>query len=73
MKPSTLSVTEAAAELGISPARVRVLIAGGRLKARRIGERVYLIERADLRAVRSRPPGRPRTAKKKKPAAAKGN
>jgi excisionase family DNA binding protein len=65
MKPF-MSVTEAAAELGISPSRVRVLIAGGRLKASRIGERVYLIERADLRAVRSRPNGRPKTSKKGK-------
>ena len=50
---------QAAAELGVSPARVRRLIALGKLKATRIGARSFAIEPQDLDAVRDRKPGRP--------------
>jgi excisionase family DNA binding protein len=53
-----LTTPEAAAELGIGVRRVEALIACGRLPARKAG-RYWLICRADLASVRSRPPGRP--------------
>lgn len=60
MKTSDLLTTaQAAAELGISDSRVRQLILAGRLKFIRVGQRGLLIERAALRAVRNRKPGRP--------------
>lgn len=58
--PDLLSTAEAAAELGISPRRVRALIAAGRLPTTKIG-RVHAIERADLERVRERKPGGPET------------
>lgn len=54
-----LTVQQAADELRVDPSRVRRLIRDGRLKATRHGARVYMIRRADLDAVRDRPPGRP--------------
>lgn len=76
---STLTVQEAATELGVSGARVRMLIAEKRLVARKHG-RLHLIEREALESVRVRPLGRPRkqpdamtrgdaAEQKKKPAA----
>jgi len=55
-----LTVRDAAQVLGISGARVRVLIAVGRLPARKLGP-AWVIEAGDLRRVRVRRPGRPRT------------
>ena len=55
----------AAAELGVTPTRVRALIAAKRLCATFVGH-VWLIEPAALDAVRSRKPGRP-PRKKKEP------
>jgi excisionase family DNA binding protein len=54
VKSSILTVAEAAAELGISPQRVRAMIGDGRLKARRRGLRVYLTERKDAVPSRER-------------------
>lgn len=54
-----LTTKEAAAELGLSPQRVRVLIAEKRLKAEKFGARALMIKRSDLKAVRVRKPGRP--------------
>lgn len=54
-----LTTTEAAERLGITPRRVTMLIAAGRLAAVRVG-RDWLIEPAALDAVRHRPAGRPR-------------
>lgn len=56
-----LTTTEAAAELGVSRARVRQLILGGRLKAQKIG-RDWAIASEDLATVRERKTGRPRKA-----------
>jgi excisionase family DNA binding protein len=52
-----LTSTEAAAELGITPQRVMVLIREGRLNAARFGKS-WAIRRADLDAVRDRPHGK---------------
>lgn len=52
--------TEAAAErLGVTPARVRVLIAEGRLPSQKFG-RAHMIDEKDLRLVSDRKPGRPK-------------
>ena len=55
-----VGVTGAAAELNLSPNRVRQLIKKGRLRAQRIG-REYAISREDLEAFKliDRPVGRP--------------
>jgi excisionase family DNA binding protein len=53
-----LSVEEAAATLGITPGRVRVLIRAGRLPARKFAGR-WVVARADLAVVAQRRPGRP--------------
>jgi excisionase family DNA binding protein len=58
-----IGTTEAARRLGISPNRLRDLIASGRLKAQKIG-REYAINPKDLAAVKNRIPGRPRKARK---------
>jgi excisionase family DNA binding protein len=49
---------QVAAELGVTKARVIALIRAGRLRAEKVGVQ-YLIDPADLAAVRNRPPGRP--------------
>jgi excisionase family DNA binding protein len=54
------TTTTAAAELGVTPGRVRAMIAAGRLKAIRAG-RDWLIDPKALAAVRERKPGRPAT------------
>jgi excisionase family DNA binding protein len=53
-----ISVTEAAAELKVSRARVLVLIGEGRLPAAKVGNQ-YVIQRKDLAKVRVRKVGRP--------------
>jgi excisionase family DNA binding protein len=54
-----LTTTEAAAALGVTPQRIRALIAAGRLRAVKVG-RDWLIRPPDLEAVRVRTSGRPR-------------
>jgi len=53
-----ITTAEAAANLGISPMRIRQLIQGGTLRATKFGH-VYMITRGDLAGVVRRPPGRP--------------
>ena len=48
----------AAERLGVTPSRIRVLIASGRLPAVRVG-RDWLIEERHLARVAERKPGRP--------------
>lgn len=54
-----LTTGEAAGRLGVTPARVRVLIREGRLPAQRFG-RSHMIDEKDLQRVEDRKPGRPR-------------
>jgi excisionase family DNA binding protein len=53
-----VTVTQAAAELGVSRARVHALIKVGRLAAAKLGNQ-YVIGLKDLAKVRDRKPGRP--------------
>lgn len=55
-----LSTTEAARRLGLSPAQVRLLIRQQRLPARRLGERVWLLEPEDVARYQRVPVGRPK-------------
>jgi excisionase family DNA binding protein len=60
----TMLTTEQAADrLGVTPARVRVLIREGRLPAQSFG-RAHMINEDDLKLVEDRKPGRPRKAAK---------
>ena len=54
-----MTTTEAAAALGVTPRRVRALIASGALTAVKQG-RDYHITAGALEAVRERNPGRPK-------------
>ena len=54
----TLTTEQAAARLGVTPSRVRVLIRNGRLPAQKFG-RAHVINEADLKLVAERPVGRP--------------
>ncbi len=54
-----LTTTTAAKELGVTADRVRALITAKRLRATLLGSQ-YVIQPADLDAVRVRKPGRPR-------------
>lgn len=56
-----LTTAQAAQRLGISPRRIRALIAAGRLPARPHG-RDWSIREADLALVSDRRPGRPKRA-----------
>ena len=62
MAEHEITVEEAAAIIGMHPGAVRRAITGGRLKARRLGARLYVIERAEAERYRDNPPikGRPR-------------
>lgn len=62
-----LTTKDAAKKLGVSDGRVRAMIIAGRLPAEKFG-RAHLIREEDLKLVRNRRPGRPRT---KKPGAKK--
>ena len=53
------TTTTASVVLGVTPGRVRAMIAAGRLQATRAG-RDWLIEPEAIEAVRDRKPGRPR-------------
>lgn len=68
----TMLTTEQAAErLGITPARVRVLIREGRLPAQSFG-RAHMIREEDLKLVADRKPGRPRKGQNKEAMEKKG-
>ncbi len=56
-----MTTTEAAAELGVTRARIRQFIAEGRLPGARKAGRDWLIPRDALEPVRERKPGRPRS------------
>lgn len=53
-----LTTKQVAAQLGITPRRVRQYIKSGRLKAKKIG-RDYIVSSRQLDAFTPRPPGRP--------------
>jgi excisionase family DNA binding protein len=55
---NTLTTDQAAARLGITPSRVRVLIRSGRLPAQKFG-RAHVISEPDLKLVLDRKIGRP--------------
>ena len=59
--PELLPFWQAAEQLGVSPARLRQLIAAGRLKAHKYGGTWIIYPRA-LLAVADRKPGRPRSS-----------
>jgi len=63
MTPLFLTTTTAAAELGVTPGRVRAMITAGRLQATLAG-RDWLIAPKALEAVRHRRPGRPPDTRK---------
>jgi excisionase family DNA binding protein len=54
-----LTVTEAAARLGVTPRRVQALIQAGRLKATRFG-RAWQLREATVAAFKRQPEGWPR-------------
>lgn len=62
VKDGMLTTGEAAARLGVSQARVRALIAAGRLPSQQYG-RDHMIKETDLKLVEDRKPGRPPKAK----------
>jgi excisionase family DNA binding protein len=64
MMTSLHTTTSAAVELGVTPGRVRAMIASGRLRATLAG-RDWLIAPAALEAVRDRKPGRPPLTRRK--------
>lgn len=58
-----VTVTQAATIIGVSGARVRQLIAEGKLKAKPINSRLYLLEVKDVKRFAAKPrkgPGRPK-------------
>lgn len=58
-----LTTAQAAAILGVTDSQVRRLIGLGKLKATRLGPRMWMIKERDLEAYRKTPPphmGRPR-------------
>lgn len=61
-----ITTTEAGRRLGVSGARVRVLIDEKRLPATKVTDRMYLIDPKDLAKVKNRVSGRPVTKKKGK-------
>jgi excisionase family DNA binding protein len=66
MNPSNfLTTADVAERLGVTQARVRALIAAGRLPSKQYG-RDHLIRERDLELVADRRPGRPRKDEKAK-------
>jgi excisionase family DNA binding protein len=59
-----VTTTEAASRLGISRTRVVALIDEGRLKAQKTG-RDWMIKKGDLKPLKKRKPGRPRSSKQR--------
>ncbi len=59
-----ISVSEAATELRVSARRVRQLVKDGTLRAVRVDDRTFLVDRSSLAAARNRNTkvGRPRKA-----------
>lgn len=55
-----ITTAEAAARLGVSPARVRAMIAAGQIKATDVTTRLKLIDPRQLARVAGRKPGRPK-------------
>lgn len=72
MSERALTTEEAAARLGITPARVRQMIIAGRLPAQRFG-RSHMILESDLQLVEDRKPGRPPKKASKKGASTDGH
>ncbi|MBA3766089.1 MAG: helix-turn-helix domain-containing protein [Acidobacteria bacterium] len=58
MARDILTTREVAERLGVTQARVRALIAAGRLPSQQFG-RDHLIKESDLKLVEDRKPGRP--------------
>jgi excisionase family DNA binding protein len=58
-----LTTKQAGERLNVTDKRINQLIQAGRLPATKVG-RDYLIESADLKLVKDRKPGRPRTKKR---------
>lgn len=58
MVEKRFTTKEAAAELGVTAARVRQMVVSGRLKAEKFGRDLVILE-SDLDAVRDRQNGRP--------------
>jgi excisionase family DNA binding protein len=58
MTNELLTTEEAAERLGVTSARIRAMIAAGRLPARKFGH-VHMILESDLKTVEGRKPGRP--------------
>lgn len=54
----TMTTTEAAERLGVTPARVRQMVLSGQLPAEKFG-RDLVIKASDLELVKNRPMGRP--------------
>ena len=54
-----LTTQQTAEKLGITDARVRQLVLGGRLPAQKLGRDLF-IQESDLKLVQDRRPGRPR-------------
>ena len=61
-----LTTPQAAERLGVTTARIRQLILGGRLPSQQFG-RDHLIREADLTLVSDRKPGRPKKADEAEP------
>jgi len=61
-----ITVHQAADRLGVTPGRVRHLIAAGRIKARYLTTRMMLIDVKELAKVRNRKPGRPAKKRNRK-------
>jgi hypothetical protein len=57
-----LTVSAAAAEVGVTPGRIRQLIGDSTIKSRKLGPRIILVDRKSLESYFSRPQttGRPR-------------
>lgn len=55
-----LTTSDAGERLGVTAKRVQQFISEGRLPAQRFG-RVFLVDEKDLKLVKDRKPGRPRT------------
>lgn len=60
MRRQLLTVAEAAALLGVSTARVRQLVAAGRLKSLKVSPRKLFVYPQSVRTFERRRPGRPR-------------
>lgn len=55
-----MTVKEAAEVVGVTPRRLRRYIEDGRLPARRVGARLFVLDEEEVRKFRPLPYGRPR-------------